>query len=238
MKLRIGCSGWQYPEWKRKFYPKDLPTSHWFEYYASQFNTVEINYSHYHNITEKNLQKWYQQAPTHFRYSIKVHRLMTHYKRMHNTKNLLRIFYKKLDILGEKLGCVLFQFPKHFTYTEKNLQNILSQLDLKKTNVVEFRHDSWWREDVIKIFQQTGVIFCSLDAPKLSRELIVTNRTCYIRFHGKHFWYMGNYSTKDLKSWLRQLAEKHVNHAWVYFNNDVMARAPMNALELIRLLKT
>lgn len=235
MQLWCGCSGWQYPEWEKKFYPKKLPASHWFEFYAAHFNSVEINYSHYHNITEKNLKKWYEQAPKNFKYSLKVHRLITHYKKMTNTKNLLDIFYKKTDLLQEKLGCILFQFPSNFTYHQQHLENIIKQLNPTKKNVLEFRHKSWWREDVLQTLQANHIIFCSVDSPDLPRLLMPSQKICYLRFHGRSAWYFGNYSKRTLHNWLMESKKQKIQEIWAYFNNTALAYAPKNALELQQL---
>lgn len=235
MKLRIGCSGWQYPDWAGKFYPRDISKSHWFEFYAKQFNTVEINYSHYHMPSDKTVEKWAKAAPKNFRYSLKAHRVITHYKKFHNTQRLLNTFYRKAEILEEKLGCVLFQLPANVKYNLDILKRFADQIDKNKCNVIEFRDKSWWREDVYNLLKKQGITFCSIDAPGLPKELIPSGKNCYVRFHGTRGWYRGNYSASELTTWLKAIKQQKITNAWIYFNNDVAAYAPKNAQELMKL---
>lgn len=238
MKQWIGCSGWQYPEWEGIFYPKNLPKSRWFEFYASKFNTVEINYSFYHFPSEKTYQRWLAQAPKNFRYSIKAHRVITHYKKFKNTKKLIQDFYAKAESLEDKLGQILFQLPETFQYSEENLETILSQLNSKKPNVIEFRHSSWFQNKVQKAFQQNHITVCSVDAPKLPRQVMSSGKIFYLRMHGKKSWYKGNYTTSNLRDWLSAIEQKKFQQIWIYFNNDIGGYAPKNALSLNRLLQT
>src|SRR5690606_34670156 len=120
MRWVIGCSGFHYREWKGVFYPDDLPQRRWFEYYASQFDTLELNTTFYRFPRLKTLQKWYDASPTGFIFSVKAPRLITHYKRFKDSQSLLHDFYStSRGGLQEKLGPVLFQFPPNMFFTEE-----------------------------------------------------------------------------------------------------------------------
>ncbi|HYF98273.1 MAG TPA: DUF72 domain-containing protein, partial [Coxiellaceae bacterium] len=128
MKTRIGCSGWQYSEWKDKFYGPGLAKSGWFDFYAKHYNTVEINYSYYQFPSEKTILAWREQAPHNFTYSLKVNKSII-YKRFINTKSMLNDFYGLAKLLGSTLDCLLIQWPASVKYDLGLLHRMLEQLD-------------------------------------------------------------------------------------------------------------
>jgi uncharacterized protein YecE (DUF72 family) len=137
------------------------------------FDTVEINASFYLWPTVASVQAWRRQPGDRtFVYTVKVCELITHIKKFAGTKTLIRDFGMIADILGERMGCFLFQLPRSFRYTKARLASIVSQLDPERRNAVEFRHKSWWNEDVYSAFRKTGIIFCSCSGPRLPDELI------------------------------------------------------------------
>ena len=131
------------------------------------------------------------------------------------------------DILGDRMGCFLFQLPPSHHYTKARLTAILSQLDPARRNVVEFRHASWWNQTVYAAFRRTGTIFCSCSGPRLPDELVRTADDVYLRH---------NYSKDELSKWADRITVSGVKRAWVYFNNDYEAHAPRNAATMRRLL--
>src|SRR3989344_4599574 len=154
--LYVGCSGWYYNHWKELFY-NGIPQKDWFKYYAKVFDTVELNSPFYHFPKENTAKTWYHQAPKDFVYSIKANRMITHMKKFVGTKKLIKDFYKVTNVLKEKLGCVLFQLPPSLHYHEEKLKEILDQLDRDKKNVLEFRHPSWWNENVYKVLKPKNI---------------------------------------------------------------------------------
>jgi uncharacterized protein YecE (DUF72 family) len=238
-KFYIGCSGWFYWRWRGGFYPDGLPTSAWFPHYASHFETVEINASFYSWPTEASVKTWIKQAgDKDFIYTVKVCELITHIKRFESTKTLVKDFGFIADILGSRMGCFLFQLPPSFHYTSARLKEILSQLDHTRRNVVEFRHASWWNEDVFKAFRETGTIFCSCSGPRLPDQLIKTADDIYVRFHGVKQWYRHDYSEEELSVWAKRIKESGAKRVWVYFNNDYEGYATKNAHLLSSLLRS
>ena len=140
----VGCSGWFYWKWRGRFYPTDLPTGQWFNHYANQFDTVEINASFYSWPTVTNVKSWVRQpGDRRFVYTVKVCELITHIKRFKSTKTLVADFGMIADILGERMGCFLFQLPPSYHFTKARLTSILGQLDPARRNVVEFRPVSY-----------------------------------------------------------------------------------------------
>ena len=233
----VGCSGWFYWKWRGSFYPVDLPTNEWFHYYARRFDTVEINASFYSWPTLANVKTWRRQpGKKHFVYTVKVCELITHIKRFSGTKTHIKDFGLIADILGDRMGCFLFQLPPSHRYTKARLTAILCQLDPARRNVVEFRHASWWNETVYAAFRQTGTIFCSCSGPRLPDELVRTADEVYLRLHGPERWYRHNYSKDELLKWARRINGSGAKRAWIYFNNDYGAYAPRNAATMRRLL--
>jgi uncharacterized protein YecE (DUF72 family) len=134
------------------------------------------------------------------------------------------------------MGCFLFQLPPSYHHTPARLKSIISQLDPKRRNVVEFRHASWWNERVYEAFTQADIIFCSSSGPKLPDELVKTADDIYVRFHGTTRWYRHDYSEEELSVWADRIRKSRAKIAWLYFNNDTDGYAIKNAKELSELL--
>lgn len=237
-QINIGCSGWFYWHLRGVFYPRSLPTKDWFAHYAKTFKTVELNAPFYSWPTLGTVRQWLRQAGyDDFIYTVKVSELITHIKKFRQTKHLIRDFGYIATLLGTRMGCFLFQMPPSYHYTPARLKSIISQLNLKQRNVVEFRHESWWNDKVYKDFKKVGIIFCSVSAPGLPDELIKTADEIYIRFHGKEKWFRHDYSKKELKIWVDRMEECEPKRIWVYFNNDYNGYAVENAKMLKKLMK-
>lgn len=233
----VGCSGWFYWKWRGLFYPADIPTGAWFDHYAAHFDTVEINASFYSWPTVTNVKNWKRQlGRRNFIYTVKVCELITHIKKFRGTKTLVKDFGMIADILGERMGCFLFQLPPSYRFTKARLTSILDQLDPARRNVVEFRHASWWNETVYAAFREAGVIFCSCSGPRLPDELVKTADDVYVRLHGPERWYRHHYSKEELSKWAERINLSGAKRAWIYFNNDDEAHAPENAKTMQRLL--
>ncbi|MDB5924588.1 MAG: hypothetical protein JWN13_3524 [Betaproteobacteria bacterium] len=234
----VGCSGWYYWHWRDSFYPEGLPSSRWFDHYASQFRTVELNAPFYSWPTLATINTWKRQAGRRrFTYAIKVNELITHTKRFVRTGILVKDFGLIADLLGPSFSCFLFQLPPSVHYTNATLKRILKQLDPRRRNVVEFRHRSWWNETVYKAFRESNTIFCSASGPRLPDELVKTADDVYIRFHGTKKWYRHDYTKDELAVWTERIRRSGAGRVWAYFNNDREGYAIKNARELTRQLK-
>jgi len=233
----IGCSGWFYWKWRGLFYPTTIPTSEWFKHYSKRLDTVEINASFYSWPTVASVKAWKRQAGRrNFVYTVKVCELITHIKKFKGTKTLVKDFGMIADILGNRMGCFLFQLPPSYRYTKARLNTILDQLDPARRNVVEFRHASWWNEEAYVAFRNSGSIFCSCSGPRLPDVLVRTADEVYLRLHGPTRWYRHNYSKSELQVWADRIKASGAKRAWIYFNNDYEARAPRNASTMKRFL--
>ncbi|MDB5197209.1 MAG: hypothetical protein JWP88_1580 [Flaviaesturariibacter sp.] len=237
----IGCSGFHYKEWKDEFYPKGLAQKNWFDYYTQHFNTLELNVTFYRFPELKSLQNWYSKAPEGFVFSAKVPRTVTHYQKFIGTQQVVTDFYAVLrEGLREKLGCVLFQLPPQFSYSEERLQAILEQLDYSFSNVIEFRHESWWRGDAMEVLHRKNVSFCGVSFPKIIHdEAIVTTPIAYYRFHGVPKLFYSEYDPTFLQEKVQELeTNEDVETAYLYFNNTASLAALHNARYVQQLVKS
>jgi uncharacterized protein YecE (DUF72 family) len=220
-RVNVGCSGWFYWHWRGVFYPDELPTSQWFHHYSGEFRTVELNAPFYSWPTVASVKKWALQTEGEaFHYTVKVCELITHVKRFQSTKTLVKDFGYIADLLGEKMGCFLFQLPPSYDFSSARLRSIVAQLDPRRRNVVEFRHRSWWNDEVYDAFRAENISFCSCSGPRLPDELITTAKDVYLRFHGTTRWYRHDYTREELVQWADRVKACGAERVWAYFNND------------------
>ena len=234
--IHVGCSGWYYWHWKGRIYPVDVPSNQWFSIYEQNFKTVELNAPFYAWPTIATVKTWLRQADANFIYTIKVCELITHVKRFKDTGILIKDFGYIADLLGARMGCFLFQLPPSMRYDPTLLESVLQQLDPHHRNVVEFRHKSWWNEDVYAAFRAAGAIFCSCSGPRLPDELVKTADDIYVRFHGTKQWYRHDYSGEELAIWAGRIRKSRAKNVRVYFNNDRDGYEIKNAKALVELL--
>jgi uncharacterized protein YecE (DUF72 family) len=233
----FGCSGFYYNHWRGLFYPENLPKIKWLQFYAEHFKTLEINNTFYRYPTEKLLKGWYQKTPRDFRFTLKANRAITHTRKFNNTEQLTENFYKLAHLLGDKLSCVLFQLPPSIHKNMDLLEKIASQVDPKVTNVVEFRHHSWWESEVTDFLAQKRLVFCSVSSSELPETLVKTAPDIYVRFHGKDGMYQGFYSEEQLKEWTEKIKRQNPQRVFCYFNNDINANAVKNCFMLKKFLE-
>lgn len=243
MKIYIGCSGYNYKDWKGKFYPEDSKEDQWLEYYSSHFNTVEINNTFYKFPTAELMKRWVEGTPDDFRFTIKANRYLSHMKKLkvdESFLNSLKEFNKVLSSAKEKLDCVLWQLPGNLHKNESKIRSFCSSLDHNINHVVEFRHKSWFDEEIYDILSKEDVSYCILSAPGgLPEDMITTTKVAYIRFHGKSKWYDYFYSDEELEEWKKRITGlKGIERVYTYFNNDHHANAVKNAQKLKSLLNS
>lgn len=238
MKYRIGCSGFYNRHWKGIFYPEGLRQKDWFQFYAQHLNTLEINTTFYKFPEAKKLELWFRTSPDDFLFSVKAPRLITHFKKLNECERLFTDFYDAcVTGLQHKLGCVLFQFPPLFQYTDERLDLILCSLQPGFRNVVEFRHESWWSEDVFDSLAQKKIIFCSPSHPQMPDQLVFNTSVAYVRLHGKEKLFYSQYSIDELMTLHKSIAgRKDLTEVWVYFNNTASTAGIVNALEFQKLI--
>jgi len=230
----IGTSGWHYEHWRDKFYPPNLAKAGWLEFYARHFRTVELNSSFYHLPSENAFTNWYKSSPSDFTFAVKVSRFITHIKHFKGTEEPLQNFIKRAEILGEKLGPLLYQLPPGMHRNDITLESFLAILPKGVRHVFEFRHESWLDDAVFDILRRYNAGLCVFDMPNITCLLVATTDFAYVRFHGSAALYSSNYSDGELADWAKKLAQlpDTVKAVYIYFNNDVGGFALDNARTL------
>ncbi len=237
LKNNIGCSGYYYSNWKNKFYPQGLQPKNWLEYYSSVFNTVELNGTFYRTPKLTDLKKYANVTKDDFSFSVKMSKYITHIIKMKDAKANINEFQDLiLNGLDKKLACFLFQFPPSFHYTEENLSRILQNVPHNPENVIEFRHISWWNEDIEKIFKKANLTFCNVDYPDLKSHIITTSNLFYFRFHGTPELFKSAYSVEELTHFYK-LFPKTDMRKYIYFNNTYYEAGFTNAKQMMELTK-
>lgn len=230
--IHTGCSGFYNKAWKGIFYPPEMPSKEWFGYYATQFITFEINATFYKFPTLRVMQNWYNKAPEKFIYAVKAPKVITHLKRFKDCAEEITAFYQTIrEGLVEKLGPVLFQLPPSFSYSEDRLQLIIDALNPKFTNVIEFRHASWWRDDVYEALSKKNASFCSVSYPNLPADIIQNNTTGYVRMHGIPKLFYSEYTATEIESLFNQIKSSSFKEVFVFFNNTASAAGIINAVQ-------
>ncbi|MBN9342986.1 MAG: hypothetical protein BGO76_01065 [Caedibacter sp. 38-128] len=233
--IYIGCSGWAYREWIGKFYPLGLKSQDHLNFYVNHFNTVEVNSTFYQYPSTKTALKWYHAAPLEFKYTLKAHQMITHKLKFNEAQEWIKQTYALCDLLQEKMGCFLFQLPPSFIFTERNLENILFQLNPIYKNVLEFRHPSWWKLEVFKACKLANITICSVSGMNVPEIIIPDQHDLYVRFHGNPT-YEAYYKKEALEEWGKKIKTSQPENIWLYFNNTRLGHAPYNALKLRNIL--
>jgi uncharacterized protein YecE (DUF72 family) len=237
MEKYIGCSGFHYKDWKGRFYPESIRPDGWLGYYSEIFNSVEINNTFYKIPEVKTLRSWIDQTPPGFRFSVKASRYITHMKKLIDSKPHVARFYKSIDPLKKKLGAVLWQLPASFHRNDIRIEAFCRNLDNSFTNILEFRHISWFEKEVYTLLSAFDVSFCSISAPGGLPDVFEDSTSkIYLRFHGKEDWYRYNYSNEELDIWKNKIVKSSAKLCYIYFNNDYNAYAVENGIKMKGLL--
>ncbi len=237
MKIYIGTSGWQYYHWYGKFYPQNLKSKDFLKFYAQKFNTVEVNTSFYHFTKEKTFKNWLEivKDKKEFLFSIKLHRLFTHFRRLKLNKEDQRILKETIEgykVLGKKLGVVLIQLPPGLKKDLDLLKEFLENLKIfKKIKfAIEFRNKSWLDKEVYQILKKNKIAFVISDSPRWPTDIVKTTDFVYIRFHGKPKLFASKYSKEELKNYAEKIKKLKPKILFAYFNNDFEGYAVEDAL--------
>jgi uncharacterized protein YecE (DUF72 family) len=240
-QILIGTSGWVYGAWKAVFYPPALPDAQRLGYYANRFQTTEVNYSFYHVPSAETYKRWLQLVPPDFVFALKANRLITHVARLRDVDSIWSDFTEGAAALGGRLGPILLQLPPSFRKDHGALISFL-EMTSARSNLqrlaFEFRHASWFSDETYCILRRYGAALCIADGPRFPRIDEVTTEFAYLRFHGRTPreapWYADEQLQREAR-FIKQLAGKGIT-SYVYFNNDALAHAPMNAARLIEML--
>jgi uncharacterized protein YecE (DUF72 family) len=236
---RVGCSGWQYKHWRGDFYPAEVPTTRWFEYYAARFDTVEINNTFYRLPEEATFARWAAHAPGRFLFAVKASRFLTHMKKLKDPGEPLERLFSRMRPLGTHLGPVLYQLPPGWKLDKDRLEQFLQVLPAGVQHVLEFREPSWYADDVSALLERYRVARCLHDMKGSATGMERIGPFVYARFHGVGGTYTGAYSEERLERWADWLdAQRRLGApVYAYFNNDVGGHAPRDAVTLRRLLE-
>jgi uncharacterized protein YecE (DUF72 family) len=238
-RVRIGCSGWQYKDWRERFYPKGCAQRNWLEYYSRHFDTVEVNSTFYRLPRQSAVANWVRETPPGFLFTVKMSRYVTHIKRLRDLPPSIELFYSRIQPLVEstKLGPLLWQLPPDFRRDDDRLAQALEVLPPGR-HCFEFRHETWFAEPVYELLRRHGAALVIGDTPERpfqAHEL--TADWTFIRFHRGHRGRNSNYSERELEEWARRIdAWARRVDVYAYFNNDWKGYAVRNGLWLRRRL--
>lgn len=237
--LYIGCSGFYNNDWKATLYPEDAKSKDFLIVYSKEFNCVEINSTFYRKPTAKTLTKWFDETPDDFRFFIKIPKTISHEKKMKDSKEEITAFCEHIQVhLKEKLSGFLYQFPPSFKNTPENLDILFTNIDFGYLNVIEFRHESWWNNEIFNALKENNIVFSGVSFPgNLSEEVVINHpEILYYRLHGKPVLYKSEYSEEFLKG-LAEKIKKSEHKAFVFFNNTWGTAAIKNSLYLKNILE-
>lgn len=243
-KVHIGTSGFNYSHWKDGvFYPKDLVQAKWLSFYASKFNSVELNVTFYRLPKRSVFGKWQSQTSRDFTFAVKGSRFITHVKKLKNVKDPVKIFFSEAQGLGQKLSVVLWQLPGNLRVNVEKLEDLAKILSRDKVaagvrQAFEFRHESWFCGDIYKVLKKYNFALCIAHSNAWPSVEVVTADYVYLRFHGGRILFTSNYSKKELGVWAKKINKwiSEGKDVYAYFNNDAMGYAIDNARTLGRLV--
>ena len=233
MRVLVGTSGYSYKEWKGTFYPEDLPAAKMLPYYASRFGTVEINNTFYRMPEAKMLEKWGTEVPEHFVFILKAPQRITHQKRLAGTADDVRFFFDAASVLGPKLGPVLFQLPPSSRKDVVKLREFIATLPPDQQVAFEFRHDSWFSDDVYDALRARDAALCVADTDEVAdpdRLLVPTASWGYLRLRRTE------YAGQALAEWASRLKAQPWTSSFVFFKHEDEGKGPKFADEFIGLL--
>jgi len=233
-KIHVGTSGWYYDHWKGPFYPEDLPKKKFLEFYMKNFRSLEINSSFYHLPKSGTFQKWRDTAPPGFVFSVKASRYITHRKRLKDPDESLPPLLDRVEVLGEKLGPVLFQLPPSLPFDVDRFKAFLAALPQGFKYAFEFRNESWFDGKVYDMMSQEGVAFCMYELAGRISPKEITASFVYVRLHGPEGPYQGQYETHTLSGWAGDFSTwaGQGRDVYCYFDNDEAGYAAQDALRL------
>lgn len=247
MELRVGTSGFSYKPWKGVFYPEDLPNDRMLEYYASQLPAVEIDNTFYRMPKREVLETWRTSTPESFRFTIKASRRITHFKRLKETEDVMGFLLGNLEVLGDKLGAVLFQLPPNFPKNVERLQSFLELIPPGYPAAFEFRHASWFTEEVYDALRRRACALCCADvedtaaaepadgspedalanAAASTTALISTADWGYLRLR------RDDYDAAAMRQWWDRVHAQGWKRAFIFFKHEDAGTGPRFAAEFL-----
>lgn len=231
MKVRAGTSGYSYKEWKGNFYPEKIAAADMLPFYARHFSTVEINNTFYRMPTEKVLTNWAGQVPDDFAFVLKAPRRITHIKKLKDVNDDVSYLVKTSAALGEKLGPLLFQLPPFLRKDFDLLRGFLDLLSPDRQSAFEFRHQSWFDDEVLAVLKEHNASLCLADADnELEIPFVSTANWGYLRLRRPE------YSDADLREWSKRVAEQPWKDAFVFFKHEDAGKGPQFAKRFLEIV--
>jgi uncharacterized protein YecE (DUF72 family) len=219
MEVYVGTSGYSYKEWKGQFYPDKISPKEMLRFYSEHFGTVEINNTFYHMPTESVLASWVEQVPDDFVFAFKAPQVITHLKRLRNVGQETEYLLRTLSVLGERLGPILFQFPKSFHADHSTLKDFLPLIPRTMSCAFEFRSPSWLDAGIHDLLRERGCSLCIADSDEnQTNEIIATAPWGYLRLR------RSDYTDADLSRWMEGILLQKWKRAFVFFKHDEEAK--------------
>jgi uncharacterized protein YecE (DUF72 family) len=236
--VHIGTSGYHYKHWKGPFYPERLPASRMLEYYQQRFDTVELNNTFYRLPAETTLHNWRDSTPPGFCFAVKGSRFLTHMKKLKDSEAGLEKFLSRVEILGPKLGPILFQLPPWWEVDAERLEGFLRLLPRRHRFGFELRNQTWHIRHVFELLEHYNAAFCIYELSGQRSGVEVTADFAYVRLHGPGRAYQGSYTPEMLETWTRRIRawKRTLQAIFVYFDNDQAGYAVDNAIHLKKLV--
>lgn len=232
MNYWIGTSGFQYPEWKGTFYPEDLATKKMLPFYAERFATTEVNYTFRRIPSAKTIQNWWDATPERFKFSLKAPQKITHFSKLRDCGDTMRYFCQVIADLESKLGPVLFQLPGVFKKDTERLAAFLEEVPSGLRGAFEFRHPSWFDEEVFALLKSKNIALCIAESADLTTPFVATADYGYLRLRRE------DYTDVDMTRWAQAIKEKGSvwSDVFVYLKHEESGMGPRLATQLGGLL--
>jgi uncharacterized protein YecE (DUF72 family) len=231
VRVLVGTSGYSYPEWKGSFYPADLPASKMLPFYAERFATVELNHTFYRMPTEKALAQAAAQVPPSFLFAVKAPQRITHKERLEGSRESLGFFSSACAALGERRGPTLFQLPPFLKKDLPRLRAFTAELEPASEAAFEFRHPSWFDDEVYQLLKEAKCALVTSESEKLTVPLEATAPFGYLRLRRE------DYSERDLADWAARILAQPWSRAYVYFKHEDGGLGPRFAETLVKQLQ-
>ena len=232
MNVRVGTSGYSYPEWKGNFYPEKIAAKDMLSFYAGRFPTVEINNTFYRMPKEALLSGWAAQVPESFTFVLKASQRITHIQRLKESGELLTYLFRVSATLGSRLGPLLFQLPPNFRKDVPRLASFFQQMPERRRVAFEFRHASWFDDETFGTLRANGAALCVADTGEEPvAPLVATTDWGYLRLRREDF------ADGELRDWARRIREQPWSDAFVFLKHEEEGRGPKLAARLMEILR-
>ena len=232
MRVLAGTSGFSYKEWKGSFYPEDLPAEEMLSYYASRLPAVEINNTFYRMPKPALLESWAAQVPAEFRFILKASQRITHRKRLKEAGDEVAYFFQTASTLGERLGPTLIQLPPNLKKDLPRLEAFLGVLPESARAAFEFRHASWFEDDVFEALRAKGAALCIAEDEELATPLVATAPWGYLRLRRQ------DYDDAAVAAWADKVRGQTWSDAFVFFKHEDAGSGPKLAAEFLKRFAT